>query len=665
MAGNLKLSTVAEVPNNYAKAWSYRKTPRKPFRPRFMVWDGEGMDVSGWHEYVYLCGYDGVKFYEHPEPEGMGTETAFQRVLSAAKLKPELVHVIYGGSYDFNMMLRDVPMIRLLRLWTLGKVRWKNYRIELVPRKSLVISDGKITVTLWDVIGFFQTSFMKTLGINEDDGSITGKGWPVDLTVTEALTIWEGKKQRGSFTAGMRKPMEHYCQTELRVFYRLMVVLEEAVHAAGIHLTRWDGAGAVGGAYMRANKMKAFMHDDDYQSDWYRLVCSAYAGGHIELPQPGDHIGDIFHADVNSAYPSAIIGLPNLAMARYEKCDDKDCVVGDNDLAFVEYYGPDFAVMHPFFHRSYDGSICYPQHVRNWYWGIEVNAVIESGLDWCVNVGKHFHYINESDEKPFSWIGAEYAKREIYKRDKDPREKILKLGLNSIYGRTAQQAGWQPGRKVPQWHQLEWAGLITAFTRAKIWCAISANLDSVIALETDGIYATTPLPINIGTGLGNWDAETLSRLTYVQSGVYFAQHGNEITPRFRGIDPGALTRSKLLHAWEAMEIGGPNTLKLPSTRFRTLGGSLVSEERFKLWRQWVTDHREISLVPVGKRIHAFDCHNRWGEGLTHRTISVQPKPDSYAFAVSWVNTEEAKRHKALELELAQEREDADDELGIM
>ncbi len=473
MAGSFKLETVSEVPNNYQKAWSYRKTPRKPFRPRFMVWDGEGMDVDGLHEYVYLCGHDGVKFYEHSEPEGIRTEASFQRVLSAAKLKPELTHVIYGGSYDFNMMLRDVPMVRLLRLWTLGKVRWKNYRIELVPRKSLVISDGKITVTLWDVIGFFQTSFMKTLGINEDDGSVTGKGWPIDLTVEEAFTIWQGKKQRGSFQPHNKAMMERYCQTELKVFYRLMKVLEDAVHAASIHLTRWDGAGAVGGAYMRANKMKAFMHEDDYQSDWYRFIRSAYSGGHIELSQPGDHIGDIFHADVNSAYPSAIIGLPNLALARYVECNDADCVIGDNDLAFVDYYGPDYAAMHPFFHRSHDGSICYPKRVINWYWGIEVNAVIESGLDWCVSIGKHFHYVNENNEKPFSWIEAEYAKREIYKRDKDPREKILKLGLNSIYGRTAQQAGWQPGRKVPQWHQLEYRGTMEITERVLGMIAIA------------------------------------------------------------------------------------------------------------------------------------------------------------------------------------------------
>jgi hypothetical protein len=266
---------------------------------------------------------------------------------------------------------------------------------------------------------------------------------------------------------------------------------------------------------------------------------------------------------------------------------------------------------------------------------------------------------------PFSWIGGEYAKRQAYKRDKDPREKILKLGLNSIYGRTAQQAGWKPGRKIPTFHQLEWASLITAITRSKIWLAISDHLDSIIAIETDGVYSTEALDVISGSDLGQWDTETIARLTYVQSGVYFLERSSEIIPRYRGIDPGSLTRRKLLSAWEKMNKGGPSSLKLPSTRFRTLGGSLTSKERFKDWRQWITDKREISLTPIGKRIHAFDCDNAWGEGFTHRTLAMQPDKESMPFAVSWVSAEEAERHKALENELAQEREDSDEELGIM
>jgi hypothetical protein len=114
-----------------------------------------------------------------------------------------------------------------------------------------------------------------------------------------------------------------------------------------------------------------------------------------------------------------------------------------------------------------------------------------------------------------------------------------------------------------------------------------------------------------------------------------------------------------------MSTGGESKLSLPSTRFRTLGGSLITEDRFKLWRQWVTDHRDISLLPIGKRIHAFDCSNQWGEGLTHRTIAIQPNVISHPFSVSWVSSDDAARHETLEAELADERENADDELSIM
>jgi hypothetical protein len=583
MAGNLKMDVVSAVKNDYPKAWGYRNQPPKPYRPRFIVWDGEGMSVNGRHEYTYLCGYDGVKYYDHVDINGMDTNSAFTLILKTARLKPSSTHCIYGGSYDFNMLLRDVPKIRLERLWREGEVRWKNYRIKMVPRKSLLISDGHTAVTLWDVIGFFQSSFMSTLGIVlAEDGAvnITGKGWQVNLTQIEAEVIARGKKQRGTFKVDQGDYVAKYCQMELAVFFRLMHALENAVHDTGIHLNRWDGAGAVAGAYMRANHVKDYLQPvEDYQGDWYRRICSSYSAGRIELVQPGDHVGTIYHVDLNSAYPSAIMELPNLATAKFELCQKRGCQLNSFDLAYIHYSGSSDMPMYPFFHRSKDGSICYPCYTQGWHWGVEINAAKGNGH---VDLGIHYHYSNTTDNKPFQWVADEYAKRQAYKLDNDPREKIGKLGLNSIYGRFAQQAGWRPGRKIPAFHQLELASLITAMTRAKIWEAIRYNLDSIIAIETDGIYSLASLSVKSGKDLGEWDTEILSRLTYVQSGVYFLDHEGEVMCRYRGFDPGALTRYKLLTAWDRMSTGGESKLSLPSTRFRTLGGSLITEDRFKL-----------------------------------------------------------------------------------
>src|SRR4029077_14096126 len=113
---------------------------------------------------------------------------------------------------------------------------------------------------------------------------------------------------------------------------------------------------------------------------------------------------------------------------------------------------------------------------------------------------------------PFDWVGEWYYMRQAMDAAGDPRQWWLKLILNSLYGKFAQQVG----RAV--WHSWLWAGMITAHTRAQLLSAIALDPTAVVMTATDAVYSTRGLELPISSSLGDWEGQALGEAFVVQSG---------------------------------------------------------------------------------------------------------------------------------------------------
>jgi hypothetical protein len=177
----------------------------------------------------------------------------------------------------------------------------------------------------------------------------------------------------------------------------------------------------------------------------------------------------------------------------------------------------------------------------------------------------------------------------------------FKLGMNSTYGKLAQQAGYRNGR-IPTYHQLLWAGQITAYTRAQLFRAAMQKPKSVIAFATDAVITTAPLKLTIGTGLGEWTADKFHGITIVQPGVYWLKEpSDDWGAKYRGFDKGTLSREGIVECWKE----GRN-FEARLTRFVGLGSALMSTDFYGHWRTWETQTRTLSLMPTGKRMGSDD-----------------------------------------------------------
>lgn len=306
---------------------------RKPPIPLFVAWDGEGItDPDGSHRYVMLANSNGDVL----EAESIDTQEAFDFLIDHTPARSTAV--AYGASYDATMILRALPRETIATLMadetqfgvTIG-LGQRVYCVQYRQRKYLSIKrlrkrnpaarwtgavherlgrgyfvqnpvskkwspdyDGK--VMLWDVLGFFQSSFVEALG-----------KYNIDAPLDEIAAM---KGKRSTFTDAEVGRMKSYCVAECVALVALYNELWLAFCRAGIRPRRHDGAGAAAGELLRMQGVKE--HISPEPAHLAAPIATAYFGGRIELCKLGRSTGPVFAADLASAYPAAAASLPTL-----------------------------------------------------------------------------------------------------------------------------------------------------------------------------------------------------------------------------------------------------------------------------------------------------------------------------------------------------------------
>lgn len=590
---------------------AYKPRPTKFARGEFVAWDGEGLTgEDGRHRYVILCS-SAMPGDPLLDPSGISTRDALEFIATVGEQNRRAVHVVFGGGYDVNMILAELTHAQLEKIWA-GKwvTVYRKFRICYRPRKSFTVKrfipslsykdQPRQSVVLWDVWGFFQGTFVTACE------KYLGKNAP------ELQFIAEQKQKRSTFDVADTTEIIRYCQAECMALVALMEKLRLHMQEAGLQISRWDGAGACAAALLKRENVK--LHKAITPVEVRRAAQYAYAGGRMEVARYGHAPNTpVYHYDINSAYPTAMVGLPSLAGATWKR--HTGFVANDHRFALYHVrWNFKTASMYPFFWRSHDSSIFFPQEGEGWYWTPELYAALAAKLSGAlrgkIDVLESWVMTPATQGKPFAFLPPLYEQRRKWKRDGVGAEKVLKLAINSLYGKTAQHIGGRDGQP-PSYHQLEWAGYITSFTRAMLYSAALPAITerALIMTATDGLYSLIPLPdLACGSGLGEWESHTHAGITVAQSGVYWTHESDgKASPFCRGFDRGSLSVKSVVAAWRRGETSLPATL----TRFVSMGSALAGDNGWRKWRQWVTAPRVLSLSADGtKRVDTTDSH-KW------------------------------------------------------
>lgn len=594
----------------------HRRASERPI----LAWDGEGWsDPTGRHVYGYFANSAGDELFCE---SGLSTINCLNLLVESGS---EKLNVIFSGSYDVTLILKDLSpdqardcMKDNEKTGFVQGCYYEGFVIRYVPRKYLYVRREDMTrgIVLWDVWGFFQGSFLEAIE------KWFGKDYP-DLQL-----IYEGKLKRTDFDTADIDFIRKYNSAELRALVSLIEALIKAANDAGLTLSRFDGAGAVAAAMLKKHGIKERVFRDE-EGNKIRLPLEmrlpaeiAYYGGRIEALQYGRTDKTVYHYDINSAYPAALINLPNIGRGNWKRVEKPVFSRCPEMSLFLVSWDVGNERICPFPYRSkLQKKIFYPPRGRSWIWYPEVFAALNAKKDhWKIEIEEAWIFEPENPEdRPYGFISEYYERRaalvEETKKTEKPNgaEKVIKLGLNSLYGKTAQRVGAKP------YHSLAYAGYITSKTRAMLFSAAMQAPYAIIALATDGIFSLAPLALYCPSRkeLGAWEEQVHTGMVLVQSGHYIINDSGKLRLWSRGFDKftgSGLTSeerskdyqnliaaylSRLLEAWEAKEY----RIFLPCSRFCTLKSALIGE-RWDKRGQWIKGHaedlpgKELKIEPI-------------------------------------------------------------------
>lgn len=542
--------------------------------------DGEGItDKNGRHRYVMLAASNG----QYIAAQELTSGQCLDFLLNLPKR-----HLIVGFSitYDVCKWIGNLPKRYLSELWKSGSVRWGPYSIRWAPGKQINIRhvDGR-KVHIYDTFGYFQRSFVAAL----DE-------WKVG-TPEQIERIREMKASRGTFSDESTAEMLAYCQEECALLVQLVGRLRDAIIEGDIPMQQWYGAGAIAAAIMQKENVKPHMERQPPEK-YSEAILSAYFGGRFELFESGYH-ENVYMYDIRSAYPHILSSLPCQTHLVYQ--DHAGYVESEYALYLCTWNLPLDTPYPPFpFRHETTRAIAYPLQGEGWYHASEVRAAMrlfegQIVVERTISIVPHCP--PECSGNPFGFIPRYYAYRNTLKQRGSQAQLTIKLGLNSLYGKTAQGVGF--GDKKPPFQSYLYAGMITAGTRAMLLDAIGQNPDRIIWTATDGIASTVPLNLDEGGDLGEWEGYYADWVFCVQPGVYQVCKEGNIETRSRGFGKQETDFEKIRQAYDMSPVWGQYTYR--TTRFIGLGSALSRRDFWGHFGRWKEVERKITFMP-SKRI---------------------------------------------------------------
>lgn len=600
----------------------------------FIGVDGEGYDdVNGRHLYNMLRAGDRLL-----EPGNGRFLTSWECLDFLCSLEPDAIYVAYYFDYDVTKILENISWYKLKKLvdrdsrrtqygdtfpvdlqdgeYQIDWMRGKFFKCRRLVRTEIG-EEGKLKrvyskwVVINDVGPFFQCKFHDALA-----------AWSIG-TASQRDAIQAGKDLRNSHTLHDVRRIAAYNRLEIDLLQELMEQFRQACIDVGYVPRKWQGPGQIAEVMLSVNgiprsKDVLLLQQNERLLEFAR---NAFYGGRPETTGVGHFAGPVWQWDINSAYPYALLHVPCLLHGRFEHGLDSGAALGIEPLSicygsFEKKDEPGRPILYGLPFRTESGVIMYPESGKGWYWGFEILASEHQ----IFHAEETFTYVESCSCVPFEWIRNVYTVRKGM--GKDGRGIVLKLALNSLYGKMAQSIG------SPKYANPIWASFITAFCRVQIQNLIHSCHDKekrcgegVAMVATDAIFTCHDIPVNESGELGELDKKVHPNgIFIVQPGLYFRSSvdgdGNVDDPKTRGVP-----KSKIIEYRDQFE---SNYERMRTSRDLADGDVTIQLRAFVGIRQALHRNNRTVLgqwVATTKRI-SFDWSNKRDLHFTNSSIFI-------------------------------------------
>lgn len=235
--------------------------------------------------------------------------------------------------------------------------------------------------------------------------------------------------------------IRHYAKVDAQLTRRLAEVVTEKAESLDIPMGRPVSTGYMASEFAR----ERLSEKPGRGPSWVQqMAWNSYAGGRFEVYERGD-VGEVAGPDINSAYPWVLSELPDPGSLRwkppYANPSYEDCKEADYGFVKATVTTVDNARIMPFAEKI-DNKVCYPSlenHTLTVILPVFEHAV-ESGLLEDFEIHQLAHgYETKNTIYPFDFLKEIYDERKrLEANGKELAGLMLKIAMNSLYGKTAQ-----------------------------------------------------------------------------------------------------------------------------------------------------------------------------------------------------------------------------------
>jgi hypothetical protein len=475
----------------------------------FICYDGENKGNK-----YFLLGNSIEYIYNK---EGLSSRKCFEFLTRKQKKK----RIIFNLHYDLQFWIKDFKDEKILSLMKGERVSYYNFELQYFQKKMLIIKKGHSLFKIYDILSFFNQSLLNTIERLE-----------IKLNEGEKKILLKGKKDRVNFDNMSLEEIFLYNKTECIVtekiagkIYSLMLesfYRDKKGRLKNLVITNFFGASAIASKLLKdyeVSKLKPFEKFSD-------IFESSYYGGRFEVLKLGS-FKNVYKYDINSAYPSILKDLTEIKDFKKVKNPKKINDKGIYLIYYKQFFPNDFICPFPLRHKT--GRIFYTGEIQGYYFGCEINAFLNSGINpenyelkiFSGIVPVEGNKIFENKEG-YNLIDDMFEQRNYFKQRKDLKHYIYKIALNSLYGKFAQKVGSK------SFTHFYYASYITAKVRS-ILIEQSYKIDykKIICYATDCIISEIPLKVKVGKELGEWEYDFIEEAEILMSGFYRLQKENK------------------------------------------------------------------------------------------------------------------------------------------
>lgn len=506
----------------------------------------------------------------------------------------------FNLDYDVRAMLAFLEPEIIEELWLTGECIINDTKLAHIPKKYFSLHRDKHKVELFDLAQFYHQSLDNAAWFYLKSRKHKIDAERIESDISYVLMNWE--------------PIIEYCIQDARLTKRLADVNQEHFADIGVRSNKWYSPAYISEQYFLEHTRFPTMHFVEPQ----RYAYYSYAGGRFEVFKRG-YSEQIYKYDIRSAYPHRIRDLPDLDSGEWHLLDKYD---ENADMAFLKIkIRTNEGYVQPLHYKN--GSlVVYPEvgsHLRI-ITKSEYELMTEYDLaDITLIDGWHFY--NTFKRQPFKIIQDIYDRRQVLKDCDDPQERVLKVVMNSIYGKKIQI---NPLRDDEIKHRVgnlftpAYASVITADTRVRLVRECIERDLRPLAFFTDAIVLEDKTNLG-GSGLGSWGIEDSGEAVFLGSGVYSIRDKGKVHTRLRGF-----RATSKLDLFELLERNSSKSyIPLSNLRPVTIGEFIYRSMHLTgiTLNMWLNRQKNISINFDRKRIWERDFAN-CADALSHQMDSL-------------------------------------------